>query len=289
MKWYVITFENEKEILNLKPFVLKTLKENKYTFVDREYQAGHRLRIRGIDGNIDTIISQIKMEERIYVTEESVTAFFENTEQFLLNCEIHHELDLFWFPYYFEKKILVEKVIKNAEMIAENLTIYDEGYNSHISHFWGFFISLENNEKREGILQYFADRYCSYRNSDLNEEGQMIDVVPYLEKVEKLTEKNKINFYSPSKVDDLLREDRFASKLHKRTAENAKQDQFFLSKNCITNRWYLNALYVAMILMKLPVIDRYFLNYCIAQKMYEVDRSCREYIRTGEERIWMRK
>lgn len=288
MKWYTIIFENKGKISDLKRFILQILEENEFAFVDKEFNAGQRFKVQGINRNIESLGYQNQKKVQISITEVNPTSFFDNTEQFLLNCELHHELDLFWFPYYFDQKVSIEKVIKNAELIADDLTLYDEGYNSHISNFWGFFVSLGDNRKREEILNYFRARYDIYRK-DAPVKEKMINIAPYVEKTKALVKENKINYYFPKKVENILRKDILTSKLQKQSAENAKQDRFYLSELGITNRWYLNALYVSMVLMNLSVIDRYFLNYCISQKLYEVDQSCREYIRTGEERIWMRR
>lgn len=286
MKWYVITFENENEVANLKQVVFQILKENEYAFLDREDSGNHRLRIRGINSNIEEIVFRIEKMGQISVTEEFPTDFYINIEQFMLNCEIHHELDMYWLPYYFEKMVSVEDVIKNAEIIAKELTTYDEGYISHISRFWAFFISLENNEKREELLNYYEDRYSDFRKNNIAKDTRMINVSPYLEKVEKMIDEQKIVFYSPINIDFILKKDQAVSKLHREAVERMKQEQLYMPKYYIINRWYLNALHVSMILMKLPEVDRFFLNYCVAHNMYKIDEYCREYIKTGEVRIW---
>ena len=77
--------------------------------------------------------------------------------------------------------------------------------------------------------------------------------------------------------------------MHEYTIRSAAESEFYKSKHYIFNRWYLNALYVAFMLMNISVIDKYFINYVIAMEKYPVDEICKIYLETGEEKIWKRE
>lgn len=286
MNWNMLVFDSEEEVRKNKEILNQILSRNEWAFIDREYTPNHRIRMRGL---LEEKESQYQMMEKklsCSVTREKPLLFFSNVEQMILNCKIHHELDMFWFPYYFTRQVSVEQVTASAKIVANKLTMEDdEGYNSHISHFWGFFISLDS-EQRKGILTWFKRRYEGIRRVEMSE---MIEPSIFLDTVEQMIESGKLDFYSPANLKTIIARNQFASKLHEATIKNTENESFYRSKYFIFNRWYLNALYVSMILMGIPVIDRFFMNYVIAMEKYPLDEICETFLRTGEEKIWQRE
>lgn len=47
--------------------------------------------------------------------------------------------------------------------------------------------------------------------------------------------------------------------------------------------------YIAFMLMNIPVIDKYFINYVIAMEKYPINEICELYLKTGEEKLWLKK
>ena len=286
MKWLQVHFENEEDAKIKKEEIGLLLSSEEYAFLDREYEKKHRIRIRGIQKNEDEVRKILGESIEIYFMEENPEIFFQNLEQFVLYCRIHHELDQFWFPYYFTDSLPMEFLISNAKILAKELTVTkDEGYNSHFSHFWGFFHSLSSTQK-EGVLKLFHERYT--RIQEMPGE-RMLYLPQYLKTIGGLVAEDKMDFYSPQSLQRCLETKKFASKLHESAALNAQQSEFFRSRNYICNRWYLNALYVSMILMNVSVADRFFLNYVIAMEKYPVDEICKFFMETGEEKVWLRE
>lgn len=286
MKWLQVFFEKEEDVKNKKEKIRLLLFGEEYAFLDREYEIKHRIRMRGIRKNEDEVRKILGDDVALCFVEENPNLFFQNLEQFILYCKIHHELDQFWFPYYFTDSLPLELLVANAKIMAKDLTVLkDEGYNSHLSHFWGFFHSLSTFQK-EGVLQLFHERYTQLR--ELPGE-RMLHLPCYLENIDGLVKEGKMDFYSPQSLQLCLETKKFASKLHESAAQNAEQSEFLHSKHYICNRWYLNALYVSMILMNISVADRFFLNYVIAMEKYPVDEICKEFLQTGEEKIWLRE
>lgn len=287
MCWRQVIFENDIDALNEKERIKEILHGHRYAFVDREYGEQHRIRIRGIQEGADIRRFLNEVRGSYILAEETHKSFFQNFEQFVLYCEMHHELDLYWFPYYFADPPQLELVINHAKLIADKLTVtLDEGYNSHLSHFLGFFYSLTEKQKEE-ILFSFRERYKKTDISSLQDEMMSTDV--YLDQISKMVEAKKLDFFSPYTLESLREKKQYASKTHERTIENAEKSNFLFSKYYICNRWYLNALYVSMILMNIPVIDKFFMNYVLAKERYLLDEMCERNLQTGEEVIWLRE
>lgn len=282
-----IIFEKETQAFDNSKKIREILLEYKYAFLDREYDNKHRIRIRGIHWeNEGRTIRELRKCIDCEIQEDRPLELFENYEQFGLYSRIHHDLDILWFPHFFSSNKPLEEVISFALYLANTLTVTkDEGYNSHLSHFWGFFHFIDRRQQT-GIAELFQNRY---RNLKLKDTDKRIYVDEYLSDIEVMLEKGNINFYSPGSLDEILNGNQFASVLHEKTIRNAKQMDFLYSKYNICSKWVLNALYVAMILMNIPVIDRFFMNYAVSMEKYPMDEICQYYLRTGEEKLWMRE
>nr|WP_315101717.1 hypothetical protein [uncultured Catonella sp.] len=283
MNFAQIIFNSDIEYYKTKIFEL--FDTEKYMFIDREYDGEHRIRIRGILGD-ENYISDILGKKNGFVFSTEPDDFFENIEQFILYCSIHNMLDKVWCKHYFANTAKLEDVIGFCKEMAENITVKsDEGYNSHFSHFWGFFHTLTHYQKTR-ILRIFQKKY---QNIKITEYPFAIDIKTPLNTIEKMITMDKLNFFSPQSINRIVENGEFASKIHERTIRNAAESEFYKSKHYILNRWYLNALYVALMLMNIPVIDKYFINYVMAMEKYPVDEICEMYLKTGEEKLWKRE
>lgn len=286
MNWNALIFDSEEEVGENREMLNQVLTQNAWAFIDREYAQNHRIRMRGLLAGEESQYQMLEKKLGCSITQEKPLLFFSNMDQVLLNCKMHHELDLFWFPHYFTRQVSVEQVAASAKVVADKLTVEeDEGYNSHISHFWGFFVSLDRDQ-RKGILAWFQRRYEGFKRVEM---PGMVEPDRFLDTVEQMIESGKLDFYSPAKLKTIIAGNKFTSQLHEATLKNAENERFYLSKYSIFNRWYLNALYVSMILMGIPVIDRFFMNYVIAMEKYPLDEICETFLRTGEEKIWQRE
>ena len=284
--WEMIIFEKEKQVFENREIISDILMNNNYTFIDREYSHYHRIRIRGIQQKNEESLKILRSIINSKREEDNPLRLFQNQDQFKLYCKIHHDLDIIWYPYFFKNNGPIDEIISFARMLGKCLSVNkDEGYISHLSHFWGFFHFIEE-QQQEGIAKFFQRRYEQLK---LIETDKFIDTKTYLLDIESLLEKKKIDFYSPNTLDEILNRNQFASKLHEKTVRNADRLDFLYSKYNICSKWVLNALYVVMILMNIPVIDRFFLNYSVAMEKYPMDEICHHYIRTGEEKLWMRE
>lgn len=276
----------EGDIKKSKSKVEALFNNERYSFIDREYEGEHRIRLRGIIGEVDKIYSILGDKKDYFLKEEDGNEFFENIEQFILYCTIHHTIDDKWFNHYFVNTVKLKNVINFCKGMAESLTIQrDEGYNSHFSHFWGFFHTLTSYQKK-GILEIFKRRY---ENIKITKEASGIDIEMFLKIIDQMISEEKINFYSPLTIDKLIIKRQFSSKLHEHTMKDAVNASFYKSKHYIFNRWYLNALYITFMLMNIPVIDKYFINYVIAMEKYPINEICELYLKTGEEKLWLKK
>ena len=274
-----------QNIENYKTEIFALFDIEKYMFIDREYEREHRFRIRGILGNEKFICDNLGKKDGFTISSET-NDFFENIEQFILYCSIHNMLDKVWYKHYFAKTVKLEDVIGFCKKMAENITIQsDEGYNSHFSHFWGFFHTLTSYQKTS-ILSVFQKRYQNIKRTEYH---FAIDINTPLHTIEEMIKIDKLNFFSPQRLDKIIKNGEFASKMHEYTIRNAAESEFYKSKHYIFNRWYLNALYVAFMLMNISVIDKYFINYVIAMEKYPVDEICKIYLETGEEKLWKRE
>ena len=283
MNFTQIIFNQNIEYYKTEIFALFDLE--KYMFIDREYEGEHRFRIRGILGNKKFICDNLGKKDGFAISSEP-NDFFENIEQFILYCSIHNMLDKVWCKHYFAKTVKLEDVIGFCKKMAENITVKsDEGYNSHFSHFWGFFHTLTSYQKTS-ILSIFQKRYLNIKSTEYH---FAIDISNPLHTIEEMIKTDKLNFFSPQSLDKTIKNGIFASKMHEYTIRSAAESEFYKSKHYIFNRWYLNALYVAFMLMNISVIDKYFINYVIAMEKYPVDEICKIYLETGEEKIWKRE
>lgn len=285
MCWKRVIFSNEKEVHLNKEIIWEIIQLSENVFIDREYNARSWIRIRGLEIEKEEIVRILGLNMKYTIEDEKEVAF-QNSEQFLLNCHIHHQMDVHWFPYYFCDDNSIQILISNAKRMAEELTITeDEGYNSHMSHFWGFFQSLKEEQKIEiaKLFQGWFEKSCQ-----ITSYKSMINIPQFLCIIEKMIVENKIDFYSPQGLKSVLERKKFSSKMHEIAARSACNSEFLYSKHMILNRWYLNALYVSMILMKIPVIYRFYMNYVVAMEKYPVNEICENYINTGVEKIWLR-
>lgn len=286
MVWNRIVLGKEAHALDNRKKIGEILINHKSAFIDREYEKNHRIRIRGIQKKNTETIRKLRDSIDCEMEEDKPFELFQNTEQFDLYCRVHHDLDLLWYPYFFKKDKPLEEVISFAKWLGDELTVTeDEGYTSHLSHFWGFF-QFVDKKQQAGIAELFQRRYEQLK---LPGTGKRIDVKEYLSDIEVLLEERKIDFYSPKSLAEILNGNQFASKLHEKTVRNAGRLDFLYSSYNICSKWMLNALYVVMILMDISVIDRFFMNYAVAMEKYPMDEICRYYLRTGEEKLWMRK
>lgn len=228
---------------------------------------------------------------KIIIMKEKNPVRFQNKEQKELYENIHRDFDLLLSPHYFIKNDIYEL----TSVVDTMIQVFDNknGWNSHISHFWYFFQSLNRNQKNY-LYKLFKERKEKYSvnkpslEETLTLEVQMI-TKKYLEKVNLLLEDRKINFYSPKSLEHLRKQDNFSSNLHKQTLFNEDyQKEILFDVTRITNRWLLNVFYEKLVLLKIPLIEKFFLNYLIGcqDPNAHLDDSIEYYLKEGEEKIW---
>ncbi|MBF0787075.1 MULTISPECIES: hypothetical protein [unclassified Streptococcus] len=158
--------------------------------------------------------------------------------------------------------------------------------NSHISHFWGFFASLNINQKIY-IKRLFQNRFFNtiLRESVLSN----IDIKLLEDDIELLlSSHSNFNFFYPTLFSEIKSTINFSSEAHKRTIDTiSKSSEFLRDKIRITNRWGLNILYEKLPLLGLRLLDKYYINYyfSLTSNEVDIDRSMQLFIDTGEERL----
>lgn len=263
-------------------------------FMDREYIGQHCLRIRGIYNPFlaKVIKDNLKCNARVSVVNR--LSFFDNQQQSELYDTINSEMFHFFSQFYFSNDHLddiVEDALGTAEFLSCNHLLQNEGYQSHMSHLWAFLVGKIEPYQTSKIISIFK-KMKQESHPILGNLETSCDLGTLVNKVKALIIAKQINFISPLHPSILHKDDflhrGFATLIHKETFSNCNYAKYInRDQYLILNRWYLNSLYVNLTLIGIPLIYKYYINYYIASKYYNVDRSISYYLKEGREKLWL--
>ncbi|GGE58989.1 hypothetical protein [Priestia taiwanensis] len=270
-------FENVKDIYNQLSTLIRTNPSNEYSqdqFIQKYLP-------------VAKITNQLNALEPIFQNVVNINKVvrdykqFQNDEQYEIYMYINSVFDDVYMDYYWSKDITVNDVFCDIfpfvsslpeTTISEEDDMYSSGYVSHLSHYLGFLHSLSESNQQK-IEQKFRER--------ANTENMIVDkpinnrkelspgLMQSYERICTLVDTDKINFYSPLEEAVFLERNSEASFRHRAVFEKqVLREKVIKDKVLCTNRWISNVLYEKLVLLGIPPIEKFYLNYLISRKKY---------------------
>lgn len=277
-----ISFEigTEKITKRQKEIILSFRNQQENAYISKSKNKEDNKEIIKIENANTIIIPHNNYISNMIVKEanENYISFFKNTCLFSLYVQIEKYFDSLLCKNYFERGYLfdfiqaIDKLLSYIP-IKKGITVINDGYLSQYSHFFAFFESLDIDSKAE-IRKQFPQLTQKYKNwvrnnkvnnqyEDLISKGENFVNRIYSE-IQVLIADKKINFFSPSSLEEEIKKDNFATWAHKEALTNKKYQKSINTAEVITARWLVNVIYEKMILLDFSVLEKFFMNYVLS-------------------------
>lgn len=267
-------FKNLEDAYNALNELTPLVSEEDYIYSDDDYKI---LRLT----NKENFKPEDYLCNKVIVELDDLYTIFENKEQYELYKDVERYLDKMLIDKYFQDNDIFQMInlILNTSKEFEG-----DGYVSHLSHFWFFFQTLEQEQKK-GVYKLFKEKAKLYKKTN----DSSFDLSFLKKRVTYLIHEEKLNYYSPTTKDIVKENKMYASEVHKKTLYDEKyQKAIYRDVSIITNRWFLNVFYEKLILMNITIIEKFFLNYVISlnRPNTHINESIEFNLKTGVEKLW---
>lgn len=263
-----VYFKNNQEIENFKAELLKLNNENteSYFLKSKAKHDSLKISLMNLSDNVSTRCNQM----RSIISIDNSKNYFQNFEQYKLYLDLENWFDEQLKKYYFTRNDLfefinwVDKLLSKIP-VSKNNDVIESGYESQLSHLYAFLNSLTVEQRRKIIDQFELFYVNNDNNSVLNASSRI--ALDTIENVKFLIAQRKLDFYSPSTIEEQIASNSFASYYHKKTVLGDKSKNSAIRSSSLTlGRWLVNLVYEKMILMNFTILEKYFMNFCLVKR-----------------------